>query len=206
MGKKAQRAAKILRQQELVNTAKTANRSLNGEEQAEFDALQREIESLTLEIEQGEDNSGEPLSSGQVRQAEEPQNGSSSTPGQVGENPLQRDVDAERTRISDIVVMCRDFNIAPENEDKFIKESFTVDQVRAAILEQLRAHGAPVNTGISGTASGEDDFRRDAADGLLIRGGITVDKPSTGAQQMAHMGLRDLAIECLERADVSTSL
>lgn len=74
MGKKAQRAAKILRQQELVNTAKTANRSLNGEEQAEFDALQREIESLTLEIEQGEDNSGEPLSSGQVRQAEEPQN------------------------------------------------------------------------------------------------------------------------------------
>lgn len=203
MGKKAQRAAKILRQQELVNTAKTANRSLNGEEQAEFDALQREIESLTLEIEQGEDNSGEPLSSGQVRQAEEPQNGSSSTPGQVGENPLQRDVDAERTRISDIVVMCRDFNIAPENEDKFIKESFTVDQVRAAILEQLRAHGAPVNTGISGTASGEDDFRRDAADGLLIRGGITVDKPSTGAQQMAHMGLRDLAIECLERADVS---
>ena len=38
MGKKAQRAAKILRQQELVNTAKTANRSLNGEEQAEFDS------------------------------------------------------------------------------------------------------------------------------------------------------------------------
>ena len=51
MGRKAIRAAKLLRQQELVNAAKTANREMTAEEQAEFDSLQREIDDLSREIE-----------------------------------------------------------------------------------------------------------------------------------------------------------
>ena len=43
MNKKQQRAAKLQRQQELVNAAKTAGRALTQEEQSEFDTLQREI-------------------------------------------------------------------------------------------------------------------------------------------------------------------
>ena len=41
MNKQQQRAAKIARQQQLVNAAKAANRSLTTEEQSEFDTLQR---------------------------------------------------------------------------------------------------------------------------------------------------------------------
>ena len=50
MNKQQQRAAKIARQQQLVNAAKAANRSLTTEEQSEFDTLQREIDTLTAEI------------------------------------------------------------------------------------------------------------------------------------------------------------
>ena len=50
MNKQQQRAAKIARQQQLVNAAKAANRSLTAEEQSEFDTLQREIDTLTAEM------------------------------------------------------------------------------------------------------------------------------------------------------------
>ena len=40
MNKKQQRQQKMLRQQEIVNAAKTAGRDLTAEEQAEFDSLQ----------------------------------------------------------------------------------------------------------------------------------------------------------------------
>ena len=51
MDKKQIRAAKIKRQQELLDAAKKAgNRSLTDTEQAEFDSLQREIDTLTEKI------------------------------------------------------------------------------------------------------------------------------------------------------------
>lgn len=50
MNKKAQRQAKLSRQQEIVNAAKNAGRDLTAEEQVEFDSLQREIETLNAEI------------------------------------------------------------------------------------------------------------------------------------------------------------
>ena len=52
MGRKAIRAAKVLRQQEILNTVKQETRNLTTEEQAEFDSLQREIDDLTREIEE----------------------------------------------------------------------------------------------------------------------------------------------------------
>ena len=49
MNKRQQRAMKIAAQQALVSGA--AGRELTAEESAQFDALQREIDALTLEIE-----------------------------------------------------------------------------------------------------------------------------------------------------------
>ena len=51
MGKKQKRQQKMLRQQAILNLAKTEGRDLTAEEQAEFDGLQRDIETLTAEIE-----------------------------------------------------------------------------------------------------------------------------------------------------------
>ena len=98
--------------------------------------------------------------------------------------------------------MCRDFNVDPE---KYISDGSTVDQVRAAIMEQLRTSRGPLATGVHVTNTGEDEFRSDASDGLLIRGGVGPEKPTDGARQFAHMSLRDLSIECLEREGVTNA-
>ena len=73
--------------------------------------------------------------------------------------------------------MCRDFGIEDADLQRYIKEGTTEDQVRAAILDKLRTDNAPLRTGVRVTDSGEDEFRRDASDGLLIRGGVEPEKP-----------------------------
>ncbi len=50
---------------------------------------------------------------------------------------------------------------------------------------------------------GKRDFRRDAAEGLLIRGGIPLENPSREAMWFSQMTLHDLAIECLEHDGMS---
>ena len=187
MNKKQQRAAKIARQQQLVNAAKAANRSLTAEEQTEFDALQREIDTLNTEIAAEESRSQTGTATG-----------AEGTPApETTPTDSQRAVEAERTRITDITAMCRDFNVDPTD---YIANGTTVDQVRAAIIEQLRTNHAPLSTGVQVTGSGEDEFRRDASDALLLRcSRVTVENPSAGARQLQGMSLRDLGIECLMR-------
>ena len=188
MNKQQQRAAKIARQQQLVNAAKAANRSLTAEEQSEFDTLQREIDTLAAEIAADEAQ--------QQRQA----TGTTpeGTPAPEGTpTDAQRAVEAERTRITDITAMCRDFGVDPAD---YISNGTTVDQVRAAILEQLRTNRAPLSTSVQVTGSGEDEFRRDASDALLLRcSRVAVENPTPGARQLQGMSLRDLGIECLMR-------
>ena len=180
MNKKQLRAAKLLLQQELVNAAKTANREMTNQEQSEFDRLQDEIDGLTREIEAEEkEPDGEPAPPENTRQ--------------LVDEALQ----AERQRSAEITTLCREFGMEP---DKFIAEGKTLDETRAAVLEHLKKNGAPLGARITVGESGEDEFRRDAADGLVMRGGLTLDKASAGARQFSVMSFRDLAIECLERA------
>lgn len=183
MGRKAIRAAKLLRQQELVNAAKTASRDMTAEEQAEFDSLQREIDDLSREIEAEEKKSGgEPAPPDNTRQ--------------LVDEALQ----AERKRSAEITTLCREFGMEP---DSFITEGKTLDETRAAVLEHLKKNGAPLGARITVGESGEDEFRRDASDGLVMRGGLTPEGAGNGARQFASMSFRDLAIECLERAGES---
>ncbi len=189
MNKHERRAAAIQRQQALVTAARNANRSLTSEEQAEFDTLQQDIDRLSNEI--AEEERQQPPEAGTTPPA-------APTADQTEQ---QRAIDAERIRSADIIAICRDFDTDPA---QYIQNGSSVDQVRAAILNQLRKTGAPISTGsIHVTGSGEDEFRRDAADGLLLHGGVQIQNPSVGAQQFAAMSLRDLAIECLERGGVT---
>lgn len=195
MNKKQQRAAKLKRQQELVNAARTANRALTAEEQAEFDTLQREIEALNTEIETDE-------AAERALQNPAPAPAPEATPaapptGALDEQNRSAIVQQERTRIADITTMCRDFDMEP---DEYIRNGNSVDQVRAAILDKLRDQNSPISTGVRVTGSGEDDFRRDASDALLLRSGrVSVENPTDGARQLQGMSLRDLGIECLMR-------
>lgn len=197
MNKKQQRAAKLQRQQALVDAAKAENRALTAEEQAEFDSLQRDIDQLATEITAEDQQRQQPPAGGANPAAGTNPEG---TPTQ--DDAQQRAITGERTRITTITAMCRDFNVDPE---KYISDGSTVDQVRAAIMEQLRTSRGPLATGVHVTNTGEDEFRSDASDGLLIRGGVGPEKPTDGARQFAHMSLRDLSIECLEREGVTNA-
>lgn len=192
MKKKQQRDAKLARQQELVNAAKAANRTLSDSEQAEFDALQREIDVLNAEIEAERQQQNPPPVQPQATPTPAPAPDPAPDP-----EAQQRAIQGERTRIANVTTMCRDFGVDP---DEYIRNGSTEDQVRAAILEHLRSQNSPIHTGVRVTGSGEDDFRRDASDALLLRSGhVNVENPSEGARQLQGMSLRDLGIECLMR-------
>lgn len=206
--KRKKRAAKIKRQLELINAAKAANRDLTPEEQSEVDTLQREIDALTLDIDtNGDDESGgeAPSQEGQrslgAGATVTPDTPPASAPaGATATGDTRQAVEAERQRINDIMALCRDFGVDPQS---YIDKGASMDNVRAAILEQLRTTSGPIPTGVHVTDSGEDEFRRDAAEGLLLRGGVQFENPSQGAGRFSAMTLRDLAIECLERSGVS---
>ena len=183
MNKKQKRAAKLLRQRELVNAAKQEKRDLTAEEQAEFDSLQREIDDLTREIE-----------------AEEKESGGKPAPPENTRQQVEEALANERQRVAGITTMCRGLGIDP---DKFITEGKTLDETRAAVLDHLMKNGAPLGGRITVGESGEDEFRRDAADGRVMRGGLTPEGAGEGARQFSAMSFRDMAIECLERAGES---
>ncbi len=183
--KQKKRLAALQRQQALVDAAGEGERELTDEERAEFDTLQRDIDRLSAEIEAEEART--------VPEVPE------TSP--AAKTDGQRDIAEERKRVVGITALCRDFGMEDELA-RFIEDGSSEDQVRALVVEKLRREKAPIPAAARIGNSGEDDFRRDAADGLLLRGGIALKKPSQGAGQFAHMHLRDLAIECLERAGV----
>ena len=166
----------IQRQQELLNTARAAQRELTAEEQAEFDSLQRQINAIVEAGGETGDNEG----TGNADNAENAR-------------------EAERQRCSEITSLCREFNVSAEDERRYMNEGTTVDQVRAAILDGMRQTGAPIPQGgrAEVTNDAQDKFRAAAADALIMRSGMQLEKPAEGAREMMGMTLRDLAIECL---------
>ncbi len=111
---------------------------------------------------------------------------------------VRQAVEAERARINEITGICRSFDM---DAAQYISGGQSVDQVRQAVLDALMHKNRPVSTGVHVTETGEDNFRRDAVDGLLLRTGVdgAVESPSTGAQKFRNLSLRDLAIQCLSR-------
>ncbi|HHW03406.1 MAG TPA: hypothetical protein GXX35_11480 [Thermoanaerobacterales bacterium] len=175
MNKKELLKAKVLKQQEIVNGARAAGRGLTAAEQAEFDTLQREIDALKAEIAKDEGNTQTPTET-------------------------ERAIQAERQRVAEVIALCRDFE---EDPSEYIRSGVTVDQVRAKILEKLKAERKPSAAPVPDVRIEKeeaDKFRAAASDAILLRGGIKLDKPADGAKDLRGMKLRDLAIECLSRA------
>ncbi|MCC5467631.1 prohead protease/major capsid protein fusion protein [Pelosinus baikalensis] len=103
----------------------------------------------------------------------------------------------ERTRSADIMALCRDFNIDP---DEHIRSGQSIQAVQTAVLAQLRANNKPSDTTRTEVrAEDREKFTRAAADAILLRGGVTIDKPADGANELRSMRLRDLMIDCVER-------
>lgn len=108
-------------------------------------------------------------------------------------------VDAERARAADITALCARFGMDAQT---YIRGGQTVDQVRAAILDQLAAQNAP--TGVRVTQDEGDRIRDAISDALLMRTGTRLDaQRAEAARNFAGMRLRAIADECMVRAGIA---
>lgn len=165
---------KVARQQELLNNARSLQRSFTEEEDKEFNCLQSEIEELAEQIRALEEN-----------------------PEKAPKEPVKRTAEEEQTRILEIGAICRYFGV---DSAQYIKDNSTIEQVRAAVMDKLLKEKGPVGVGLQVTKSEEDKYREAAADALLMRGGLRVDKPAEGSRELMGLSLKDLGVETLERA------
>lgn len=101
---------------------------------------------------------------------------------------------AERRRVSDITALCGEFGV---DAARYIDDGSTLDQVRAAVLEQLRTRRPLFTAQV--TRDESDKFRAAASDALLLRAGMRVDKPAEGARELRGLSLRDMLLEAVER-------
>lgn len=170
----------IQKQQGIVDKAKQEQRDLTEEEQREFEALQREIDICTEALAEIK------------RQENEPE--------KTKEADKQRILEDERARIGEIQEYGRQFDL---DVDTYIKNGDPVDKVRGAVIEKLKEEKGAVGTRGTGevlvSADENDKFRAAAADALVMRGGIELDKPADGADELRSMSLRDLAITTMSR-------
>lgn len=180
------------RMQELLNTAKAANREFTAEEQAEYDDLARKIE----EFDQKE---------AERKAKEEAEKAAKAEQQKDLDEALKAEREAERNRIREIEKMCQHFGIEAR---EYIDNGSTVEAARASVMEKLMADGAPIpsNGRVEVTATGEERFRDAVSDALLMRAGLKVEHPSEDAKDFQGISLRDIFIECEERTNGTRGL
>lgn len=197
MGKKEKQQALILRQQEIVNAAKTEGRQLTADEVRAFDGAQEEIEKLEREI-AAEENAGQGAAPAAGQRAQGA-NGSAA-PAAGAHTYGERSAAEERQRIMEISDMCREFGMEEAQTRQFIQNGESVDSVRSAVLNHVRQNGAPIGSRATVVEDSEDKRRSAIADALLLRGGVELQNPAPGANDFRGMSLRDIGISCLEEA------
>ena len=198
MTPKQRREAAMLKQQAIVNAAKAdGNRALTEEEQAQFNALQREVDEAQAEIEAQERGLAGGTGAAAAPPAANPQQTTpppATAPQTVPADGQRSATEAERNRVTEIMALCRDFDVDPAEH---IRNGSSLDQVRSSILDGMRQTGSPV--GVQVTRDENETFRQRATDALMLRAGVPVATPADGANELRSMSLRDLAIECLSR-------
>lgn len=196
MTPKQRREAAMMKQQAIVNAAKADNnRALTAEEQAQFNSLQREIEQADAEIEVQERGLAGGTGAISAPPTANPQQTAPQAAAQgVPAEGQRSETEAERNRVTEIMALCRDFDVDPVEH---IRNGSSIDQVRSAILDGMRQTGSPV--GVQVTRDEGDTFRQRATDALILRAGIQIDSPADGCNEFRTMTLRDLGIECLSR-------
>lgn len=195
MTPKQRREAAILKQQMIVNAAKAdGNRALTTEEQAQFNLLQREIDEAQAEIDAQERGLTGGTGAIVAPPANSQQTPPSITPQTVPAEEQRSETEMERSRATEIIAICREFDIDPTEH---IRHGSSIEQVRAAILDSMKQIRNPVNVQV--TRDEGETFRQRATDALILRAGIQIQNPAEGCNEFRAMSLRDLGIECLSR-------
>lgn len=108
---------------------------------------------------------------------------------------LQKAMEQERKRTSEITALFRDFDV--EGVDEAIVMGVSVDEARAMVMDQLRARNKGVSVTMGEAES--DKFRAAAQDAVLMAAGIPVADAAPGANELRGHSLVELARESLQR-------
>lgn len=108
---------------------------------------------------------------------------------------LQKAMEQERKRTSEITALFRDFDV--EGADEAIVMGVSVDEARAMVMDQLRARNKGVSVTMGEAES--DKFRAAAQDAVLMAAGIPVADAAPGAQELRGHSMVELAREALQR-------
>lgn len=108
---------------------------------------------------------------------------------------LQKAMEQERKRTSEITAMFRDFDV--EGADEAIVLGKSVEEAREMVMDQLRARNAGVSVKMGEAES--DKFRAAAQDAVLMAAGIPVADAAPGAQELRGYSMIEMARESLRR-------
>lgn len=113
---------------------------------------------------------------------------------------LQKAMEQERKRTSEITAMFRDFDV--EGADEAIVLGKSVEEAREMVMDQLRARNKGVSVTMGEAES--DKFRAAAQDAVLMAAGIPVADAAPGAQELRGYSMVEMARESLRRESDST--
>lgn len=111
---------------------------------------------------------------------------------------------AEHARITEIAAMCLRFDVPAERQAELAKPGVSVDAARKAVMDEIQgraALGTPAfRPAIEVGTEEKEKFRSASLDALCMRGGLVVEKPAVGAQDLMGYSLREMARRSLELA------
>lgn len=152
----------------------------------------RSAEEIHTSIDTQEDNTRmdpkEILNNEEVKSTEPVETG-------ITQADLQKAMEQERKRTSEITALFRDFDV--EGADEAIVMGVSVDEARAMVMDQLRARNKGVSVTMGEAES--DKFRAAAQDAVLMAAGIPVAEAAPGAQELRGHSMVALAREALQR-------
>lgn len=119
----------------------------------------------------------------------------------ITQEDLQKAMEQERKRTSEITALFRDFDV--EGADEAIVMGVSVDEARAMVMDQLRARNKGVSVTMGEAES--DKFRAAAQDAVLMAAGIPVAEPAAGAQELRGHSMVELAREALQREGLKSN-
>lgn len=113
-------------------------------------------------------------------------------------------IKTERKRVSTIRTEVRKAGLKDDFADTLIDGDKTVDQARAAIIDELASGSEAIEPAsrIQLQHDERDKVRQAGVDAVMFRAGLS--KEVDGANEFRGFSLREMARNCLERANIST--
>lgn len=115
---------------------------------------------------------------------------------------------AERQRVNEINDAVAVAGLGAEFGRSLIDQGIPMDRARTKIFDEMKRRNPAVGSGAGRSLEVEnearDKFRAAAGDGLLLRGGLRIEKPAPGSNEFRGMALIDVGRECLELAGIHT--